>query len=87
MVLLAIATVLIIIVISSRLLRKYIKPIDDVVTVASQLSDGDFNASVQPTYHDEIGGLAETFDVMAARLRESIKDITRWFKRNGSRQL
>ena len=48
MVLLAIATVLIIIVISSRLLRKYIKPIDDVVTVASQLSDGDFNASLQP---------------------------------------
>ena len=80
MVLLAIATVLIIIVISSRLLRKYIKPIDDVVTVASQLSDGDFNASVQPTYHDEIGGLAETFDVMAARLRESIKDITRGLK-------
>ena len=46
----------------------------------SQLSDGDFNASVQPTYHDEIGGLAETFDVMAARLRESIKDITRGLK-------
>lgn len=75
MIVIAIASLIVIIVISSRLMRKYINPIHKVVSVADQLAQGDFNVSIQAEYHDEIGGLAETFSGMATRLKSIIDDI------------
>ena len=65
MIVIAIASLIVIIVISSRLMRKYINPIHKVVSVADQLAQGDFNVSIDAEYHDEIGGLADTFSGMA----------------------
>lgn len=75
MVAIAVASLVVIIVISSRQMCKYIKPIHNVVSVADQLPQGDFNVSIQTEYHDEIGGLAETFSGMATRLKAIIDDI------------
>lgn len=75
MIVIAIASLIVIIVISSRLMRKYINPIHKVVSVADQLAQGDFNVSIDAEYHDEIGGLADTFSGMATRLKAIIDDI------------
>ena len=76
MVLISIVSLVVIIVISSRLTRKYVKPIHNVVSAADQLAQGDFSVNIQAEYHDEIGGLAETFSGMATRLKTIIDDIT-----------
>lgn len=75
MVAISVASLVVIIVISGRLMRKYIKPIHGVVAVADQLAQGDFNVSIQAEYHDEISGLAETFSGMATHLKAIIDDI------------
>ena len=72
----SVISLIVIIVISGRLMRKYIKPIHNVVAVADQLAQGDFNVSIQAKYHDEIGGLADTFSGMATRLKAIIDDIS-----------
>lgn len=77
MILCTLITLIVIIISSTRLLRNYIHPINDVVAVADKLAMGDFSVSVEAVYHDEIGKLADTFAQMAARLRLIIKDITR----------
>lgn len=77
MVIIAIATLAIIVIISSRLVRKYIKPISGVVEVADKLAMGDFSARPQSEYNDEIGQLSNKFTEMSERLNEIIKDISR----------
>lgn len=77
MILIAAVTLAIIIIISGRLMRKYIRPISSVIDIAKHLSEGDFSVSVDAEYHDEIGGLAITFSETAARLKEIIADISR----------
>ena len=69
MIVISLITLAIIIVISNKLIKKYIKPIDDVVAVADQLASGDFSVNIKKNYNDEIGHLAETFDNMAGRLK------------------
>lgn len=80
MIVISIITLVIIIVISNKLIKKYIKPIDDVVAVADQLAMGDFSVNIKKNYNDEIGQLAEKFDNMAGRLSAIIKDLTRGLK-------
>lgn len=80
MVVISLITLVIIIVISNKLIKKYIKPIDDVVAVADQLAMGDFSVNIKKNYNDEIGQLAEKFDNMAGRLSAIIKDLTRGLK-------
>ena len=80
MIVISLITLAIIIVISNKLIKKYIKPIDDVVAVADQLARGDFSVNIKKNYNDEIGHLAETFDNMAGRLSAIIKDLTRGLK-------
>ncbi len=77
MLVLAVITLLIIVFISSRLTVKYLKPIDGVVEVANELSEGNFSASVDVVYQDEIGDLTDTFAKMSKRLKEIIADISR----------
>lgn len=80
MIVISLITLAIIIVISNKLIKKYIKPIDDVVAVADQLAMGDFSVNIKKNYNDEIGQLAEKFDNMAGRLSAIIKDLTRGLK-------
>lgn len=77
MVVIAVATLACIIYISRRLTVKYLKPIDGVVSVANELAVGNFSATTQAVYNDEIGELTHTFSEMSARLKEIIADITR----------
>ncbi len=77
MILISVVTLVIIIVVSSKLVRKYIKPIGGVVEVADKLSQGDFTVSLESQHTDEIGELADTFSKMAATLSSIIKDLTR----------
>ena len=76
MAVIAVAALAVIILGSSRLLRRYLAPIHDVVSVADQLSGGDFSVSLSAPYKDEIGTLADTFARMATSLKAIISDIT-----------
>ena len=84
MIVIALITLAIIIVISHRLVKKYIKPIDEVVAVADQLAMGDFSVSIERNYNDEIGQLADKFGNMSERLSAIIKDLTRGLKEMAS---
>lgn len=77
MVVLALVTLAVIIVLSGRLLRRYINPIHNVMKVADELAQGNFNVSLEAEYDDEIGALAKTFSKMAATLRAIIFDFSR----------
>ncbi len=77
MVLISAVTLIIIIMVSSRLVRGYIKSIGGVVEVADKLSQGDFSVSLESQHTDEIGELADTFSRMAATLSSIIKDLMR----------
>lgn len=77
MVAISLATLACIVIISRRLTIKYLKPIDDVVDVANELSNGNFSTHTDVVYNDEIGELTQTFADMSARLKEIIADITR----------
>lgn len=72
-----VVTLACIIYISRRLTVKYLKPIDGVVDVANQLAVGNFSATTDVVYNDEIGDLTRTFSEMSTRLKEIIADITR----------
>lgn len=77
MVAISLATLACIVIISRRLTMKYLKPIDGVVDVANELSNGNFSTHTDVVYNDEIGELTQTFSDMSARLKEIIADITR----------
>lgn len=77
MTVIALGTLGAIVFISRRLVVKYLKPIDSVVNVADKLAMGDFSATLEAAYDDEIGELSKTFSDMSSRLKEIIADITR----------
>lgn len=77
MIVIAAATLACIVYISRRLTVKYLKPIEGVVNVANELAVGNFSATTDIVYNDEIGDLTRTFSEMSARLKEIIADITR----------
>ena len=77
MVIAALITLAIIVVISHKLIKRYIKPIDGVIEVADQLAGGNFQVTIDTHYGDEIGDLSDKFADMAQRLSAIIKDLTR----------
>lgn len=48
--------------------RKFARPLQQMNKVALDLADGDFTARVPVTSHDELGQLAESFNIMVDRL-------------------
>lgn len=80
MAVLALLTLVVIIYISSRFTAKYLAPVGGVVSVANELSRGNFATKADVIYQDEIGELTEAFTQMSARLREIIADLTRGIK-------
>lgn len=77
MLLISVVSLVVIIIISRRLIRRYIEPINGVVEVANKLAVGDFSATTDVVYHDEIGELTETFAQMSHTLRAIIHDFSR----------
>ena len=75
MVLIALASIAVIVVVAARLLVKYIKPIDKVVDASEQLKTGDFNINIAAESDDEIGTLSNAFSEASATLRGIIQDL------------
>ncbi len=51
------------------------RPVRRLTRAAERLAEGDLNARLLPTTHDEIGQLARTFNVMAEQLRDKVSTL------------
>lgn len=71
----AIASLLIIILVTAALLKKMLKPLDYVVSAASEIANGNLDIQLKSTSDDEIGILSSTFMSMADNLKAIIRDI------------
>ncbi len=52
-----------------------VKPIKDMERVTSKMANLNFDERIQPTSKDEIGQLANSFNVLSDRLKHSIDDM------------
>ncbi|CCJ33376.1 two-component system histidine kinase PnpS [Caloramator australicus] len=72
-------TILIALILSSLLawvfLGKFIEPIRDLTRIATIISMGDYDKRIKIKTKDEIGKLGHAFNIMAARLQETILDL------------
>ncbi|MBF8763896.1 methyl-accepting chemotaxis protein [Pseudomonas putida] len=57
------------------LLRRKLRPLDDLVRQAQALGAGDLNARLNVTSHDEIGQLARSFNTMGEALSNMVEHI------------
>ncbi len=57
------------------LLKKITQPMRQLIDAADSVRQGDYGTRVHVQTHDEIGELASTFNLMAARLEENIRDL------------
>lgn len=57
------------------LLKKITQPMRQLIDAADSVRQGDYGTRVHVEAHDEIGELASTFNLMAARLEENIRDL------------
>ncbi|OPL07910.1 MAG: hypothetical protein AVO33_03310 [delta proteobacterium ML8_F1] len=55
--------------------RSITEPINDVTFKAAKMANGDFNQYVEVKSQDEIGKLAEMFNILTSKLKESISEI------------
>ncbi|MCX7902983.1 MAG: phosphate regulon sensor histidine kinase PhoR [Caloramator sp.] len=56
-------------------LGKFIEPIRDLTKIATIISMGDYDKRIKIKTKDEIGQLGHSFNIMAARLQETILDL------------
>ncbi len=57
------------------LLKKITQPMRQLIDAADSVRQGDYATRVNVQTHDEIGELASTFNLMAVRLEENIRDL------------
>lgn len=57
------------------LLKKITQPMRRLIDAADSVRQGDYGTRVHVQTHDEIGELASTFNLMAVRLEENIRDL------------
>ena len=60
--------------------RRIVSPINDLASAAENVAQGEFDTRVAYTSNDELGDLAETFNLMAEKLRrrdDKIKEFTK----------
>lgn len=72
-----IAIALLISFLAIRVARSITNPIQHLVEVATRISTGDMEATAQVEQKDEVGSLAQTFNSMTGKLRESMSDLRR----------
>lgn len=75
MLVLAAVSVIVIAMAATKLIFKYIKPINKVVDASQQLSAGDFNIDVKAESDDEIGKMSDAFADASSTLRGVIHDL------------
>ncbi|ONI47143.1 hypothetical protein AN644_01415 [Candidatus Epulonipiscium fishelsonii] len=73
--LIAVMTVLMLIFVITKILSKFLKPLDNVVLAAQKISNGDLDICLELPYKDEIGTLGTAFVNMANVLNCIISDI------------
>jgi putative methionine-R-sulfoxide reductase with GAF domain/CHASE3 domain sensor protein len=59
------------------LARQLTNPIRSLTSTAQEIADGKFDAQAEVTTADEIGTLAQTFNIMTSRLAEAFEDVRR----------
>lgn len=67
-------SVLVSLVFASQLSHSIVKPIKDLQFITDRISQGELNRRVNVNSADEIGRLAITFNKMAGRLQDTLKD-------------
>ncbi len=73
--LLLVAFLLLAVATSALLARRLVRPIESIQTAAARIGSGAFEQRIEVTSNDELGALAEEFNVMAARLQESYAEL------------
>jgi GAF domain-containing protein/HAMP domain-containing protein len=57
--------------------RNLARPISRLTQVAARISEGELTARAEPEVDDEIGALANTFNLMTARLQQTLAELER----------
>ena len=70
-----ISVIILSIAISFFVSRMTVAPLIDMANVATQIADGDLDSTVKAKSRDEIGLMAKNFNLMAAKLKESIEGL------------
>lgn len=65
------------VILTFLLSRNVTRPLDSLTKAATAISQGDYSRVVDTGTNDEIGKLANAFNIMAARVRESQQDLER----------
>lgn len=77
----SIITILLLLVISTSLAitlsRQITKPIVELTNTAKDISGGNFDIQAQVNSSDEVGTLAQTFNIMTSRLGQAFADVNR----------
>jgi signal transduction histidine kinase len=72
------AVVLVGVLVTLLLIRRFIHPVQDHVEATGRIAGGDFRQSVVVTSRDEIGTLAESFNRMVQRLASSQEEVQQY---------
>ena len=75
-ILLSVITIVLIILLINSILRKMLKPLEEIGDVANSMADGVLQVDIAYESKDEIGGLADSMRVMTKRTREVIQDLS-----------
>jgi methyl-accepting chemotaxis protein len=54
--------------------RMIINPVQELATAADAAADGDYSVRVEHDAHDEVGGLASSFNAMVTQIREAMDE-------------
>ena len=68
-------SLVVVVVIVSRAMKRMLKPVQGVVEAAEQIANGDFNLTLEVKQEDEIGKLTNAFQLTASTLNHIVKDI------------
>lgn len=75
---LTLAVVLVGVMVTLLLIRRFIHPVQDLVEATGRIAGGDFRQSVVVKSNDEIGTLAESFNRMVQRLASSQEEVQQY---------
>ncbi len=69
-------TVILIIIITTLLVRKIMAPIKEAATGIEKITGGDLTTKIETTSNDEIGQIVQQINAMVAKMKEAIQKIT-----------
>lgn len=75
MIIISVTALIALLIIISTILKRFLKPIENIVVAADNLSNGCLDINLENNSNDEIGQLSETFNKTSTRLKSIIDDI------------